>query len=87
MATEAKYAHSVFDVCRFSILTSMSECACNMPVPYMTIMLCVCLIMDLLGVLLKVFSITSACIYIISEQHLPLGSDWPHAGEYGECAS
>ena len=31
--------------------------------------------------------ITSASIYILSEHHLPLGADWPCAGEYGGCTS
>ena len=25
------------------------------------------------------------CGYIMSECHLPLGNDWPSAGEYGGC--
>ena len=31
--------------------------------------------------------ITSACVYIICECHLPLGDSWHNADEYGRCTS
>ena len=31
--------------------------------------------------------ITTACIYIMCEHHLPLGGNWPNTNEYRGCAS
>ena len=60
---------------------------CYDTMPYMMIMCYVYLTIDLLQVLLEVLYITSVFVYIICEHHLPLGSDWPNAHEYGGCTS
>ena len=60
--------------------------ACYDTAPYMRIMLSMLLLFHLLPMLNNDGAyITSACIYVINGHHLPLGSDWLCAAEYGGC--